>query len=252
MPSAGCNLETNPTGEDPHPVAADGRFMVLCPQGYALLDTRTDAITILPHGPEWSAVGARYVEGRGDERCRLCVVLFEIGTAKLSERPEDEVADLDRSGAPRVCPALRREVLATGEGRQSRFLAYDNGLLAHATSHGDVRIDTCRGHERVPGGHSTPLNFDLCGGLLTWDTGHSASEYFNRVEEFSHGTLVAYRLSGHKRRTWALPSLAVEGVEYQRGVFGYSTHTANTVFWVGSRVLNDGFVERSSVYAARF
>jgi hypothetical protein len=81
-----------------------------------------------------------------------------------------------------------------------------------------------------------------------------------------HGTLSSYRLSTGRRQTWKLPPLALlgapdidgSGPEVQSpGVYGYSTHTANTVFWIATRTVKAAGVTSglivetsSSVYAA--
>jgi hypothetical protein len=40
-------------------------------------------------------------------------------------------------------------------------------------------------------------------------------------------------------------------IPLERGVFGYSTHTANTVFWVATRTIDGESVDTSSVYTAK-
>ncbi len=66
------------------------------------------------------------------------------------------------------------------------------------------------------------------------------------------GSLYAYQLGSHRRHIWLLPRLNSEAGG-PTGTFGYSTHTANMVFWIATRTLADGevlSVETSSVYAA--
>jgi hypothetical protein len=100
-------------------------------------------------------------------------------------------------------------------------------------------------------------NFELGGGLLTWDTGHSAVNFEPNEETSSSGTLSSYRPSNGKRRTWKLPRLSINRGQDDEspGVCGYSAHTANTVFWIATRFLvgageEGGAVGVSSVYAA--
>jgi hypothetical protein len=81
----------------------------------------------------------------------------------------------------------------------------------------------------------------------------------------AHGTLSSYRLSTGRRQTWKLPRLPLVGAPNidgsgpeveSPGVYGYSTHTANTVFWIATRTVRGAaltsalIVETSSVYAA--
>jgi hypothetical protein len=102
-----------------------------------------------------------------------------------------------------------------------------------------------------------PSNFELGGGLLTWDTGHSAVNFEPNEETASRGTLSSYQLSSGKRRTWKLPRLSINRGQDDEspGVYGYSAHTANTVFWIATRMLvgvGEGSVAvgTSSIYAA--
>ncbi len=52
---------------------------------------------------------------------------------------------------------------------------------------------------------------------------------------------------------WTLPRLPLAEAHPVTGVLGYSTHTANTVFWVAARTLNGKLpeVETSAVYALK-
>lgn len=98
--------------------------------------------------------------------------------------------------------------------------------------------------------------FDLHGGLLTRDTGQVPPDSYGEEELVAHGTLTSYRISSGKRRSWNLPRPVATGgtTAVPRGDFGYSTHTANTVFWIALRTLAGSpipHVETSTVYAAR-
>ncbi len=52
---------------------------------------------------------------------------------------------------------------------------------------------------------------------------------------------------------WTLTRLPLAEAHPVTGVLGYSTHTANTVFWVAARTLNGKLpeVETSAVYALK-
>jgi hypothetical protein len=154
---------------------------------------------------------------------------------------------------------LRHGVLAERGGGLPGLWSYSGGIFVHSdvVSTG-VHIERCHGRSIVLHGRGEVKSFDVRGGLLTWDTGHDATDH-EAQEDVSHGTLTSYRFAIRKRRTWALPSLSLlQGgfLGSESGVFGYSTHTANTVFWIASRTLgygNEGktsFVATSSVYAA--
>jgi hypothetical protein len=116
---------------------------------------------------------------------------------------------------------------------------------------GRVRINFCKPRPQVLDGTGMAANFALRGGLLTWDSGHKASEFYSSFDEFSRGSLTSYEFATGQRSTWTLPKLSLRGGEYPSGVFGYSTHTSNMVFWIASRVLNGPLIEVSSVYASR-
>ncbi len=118
-----------------------------------------------------------------------------------------------------------------------------------------MRIDRCHGRPILLHGRGVPGNFDVRGGLLTWDTGQNAIG-FDVEEGFAHGTLTAYRLSNGRRRSWELPRLVLNtgAPPLPTTVVGYSTHTATTVFWVAARKVGGekvSTVETSAVYAAK-
>jgi hypothetical protein len=189
----------------------------------------------------------------------VCIALYQIATGTMSDRPAWQVPDLDRLGAPPVCRALRPKLLADKESGLSKLFSYADGLLAHpAHRAGSVQIDRCNGGPIVLRGRGEPRNFDIRAGVLTWDTAHHATD-FESQDDVRHGTLSSYRIANGVRRSWPLPSLTLKGAlpGVEPGVFGGSTHTANTVFWIASRTLgfsNEGkttFVETSSVFAAQ-
>jgi hypothetical protein len=263
---AGCKLaggmgpgEWAPEGE-PRTIAAGGRFMVNCTVTFGLLDVRTGAVTMLPKGSEWRIVGKGYVQGRAVEgKCLSCTALYDIATGVVSARPPEQALDLDQRGAPPICRALRRHVFNEREAGLPRFWSYSSGVFAHQAARrgeptaGGVRIERCHGHPTVVHTRREAFNFDVGDGLVTWDNGRKADFAYDENEDTEHGTLTAYWLANGRRRTWSLPSVSLAGGEYvhQSGVFGYSVHTANTVFWIATRALNgDRLVERSSVYAA--
>ena len=273
----GCGLG----GEEPNqvgPEAAAGRFLLQCGKGEGLYDVRSGTVTLLPAGSEegpWLRVGSHYVEGQGRHNCRqsrveredvLCRALYDIATGIVTFRPEHEWPDLDRAGAPSACPKLLRILLpespATTEGEYqvARDAVYSDGLLATfgARRH-QVKLERCGGHATILHCSCEPVDFDLGGGLLTWDTGHLASEYdYNEAYgiDVSHGRLWSYDLHSHRRQSWTLPRRPLvlnNGFPPRLGVFGWSTHTSNTVFWIAALELERGerdLIGAWAVYAA--
>ena len=159
-------------------------------------------------------------------------------------------------------------------------LAYDERVFAHVTHNSqNVRVERCSGHSTFLSGpneseprllsnpseprRSEPSSFDLGDGLLTWDTGQNVKNYLDE-ESGTRGTLSSYQLPNDRRRTWQLPRLTTRnlsaapgssGYESLTGVYGYSTHTANSIFWIAARTIYQvgklGIaVDASSVYAA--
>jgi hypothetical protein len=114
-----------------------------------------------------------------------------------------------------------------------------------------VQLEGCHGHKLTIRGTGEALNLDLRGGVLSWDTGHDASSFEGGS---AGGKVVSYSLRTHRRRTWRLPLLPVVGREAGlRGAFGYSTHTANTIFWIATERLagaKSEVIDTSAVYAA--
>lgn len=142
--------------------ASSGRFLLQCSastaiEESALLDVRTDRITVLPtasyredglHGTVWQGVGRHYVIGGTGVHARCgrprrhedCLALFDISTGVVSEVPESRVPDVDRVGAPPLCSALREKVRHLSQGELvsdygplialGSYFSYREGLLA--------------------------------------------------------------------------------------------------------------------------
>jgi hypothetical protein len=232
----------------------------------------------------WTALGTRYVQGTAaPEECshgagehEPCIALFDLATDAVSYRPPSQVLNLDLPGAPQICPALRASLRAQLRQVLPEQFAFQGGVFAHPTANRpNIRIERCNGRSTLlrgpseppmkPGGvrPSEPRSFDLGAGLLTWDTAHNASGAEMNEQSNARGTLSSYRLSTGRRQTWKLPPLALigapdidgSGPEVESpGVYGYSTHTANTVFWIATRTVKAAAVtsgltvETSTVY----
>ena len=157
-----------------------------------------------------------------------------------------------------LCPALRRRILAAERAAVTPSFAYENGLFVHAAKRaGYVEIDRCKRPPIVISGRGEPRDFDLSAGLLTWDTGYPTSgvDEEEEAESRSPHLLSAYRIATGRRRSWRLPRLVLlNGEEPRHVVFGYSTHTDHTVFWVADRSVNHGktglVAESFSIYSA--
>jgi hypothetical protein len=275
---AGCSIE-NEEDRSAGLVAAAGRFLVGCGEGSALLAAATGARTQLPQPPygEWRAIGTRYVEGiaihqacthSASEEQKLarggseltCIALYDIATGAVSYRPESQVPELDRPGAPVVCAAFRPKLLA--EGRFDTGFAFGEGLLAESVNHGEmppkrIRIKHCNGRSRVIATASIPRNLFLVGGLLTWDTGHAGTDVYaeDEGEDTHHGRLWSYQTATHRRHSLPLPQTrTMVASQTVHGVFGYSSHAGKTLFWIAASFVNGDKglnVETSAVYAAK-
>jgi hypothetical protein len=183
-----------------------------------------------------------------------------------------------------VCRTLRGKIVkARGEGLDAERFAYGDGVFVRPTrNERNVRLERCHGRPLTvpgpaeptrhitligPGGRKTreplspavPNNFDLRDGLLTWSTGYDPTGFDEFQEAIEYGTLTSYELANGRRRTWRLPDIPLyTGAEPPpNGVFGYSAHTVNTVFWIAARDMTGGeaglcCVETSYLYAARF
>lgn len=239
--------------------AAAGRFLVDCREKTALLDFRTGVLTPLPEtGAGWAEVGSRYVSSayengvrcRGMRRHEGCLVLYDIATRLVTKVPEARVPDLDRPGAPPVCPALRRRVLASERVGETEGGSYGDGVFVRSLAlkpEGPsrwLRVERCHGHVTMLYSRIEPRSIDVSAGLLTWDTGHSENEDEEEGIKVRTGAITAYDLATHKRRSWALPALPLnsDGGEPNEptsvGVFGSSTHTKTTLFWIADRTLS--------------
>ena len=160
-----------------------------------------------------------------------------------------EYRELNRPGAPPVCAALRREVKHEEIPINGEF-SYEDDLFAKSVgSHGTVRLKHCDGSSTVLPGRrergSEPLFFDLRAGVVTWDT---ADSEYGAFPAKRGARLDAYNLRTHRREEWTLPNPAPGYAA------GWSTHTANTVFWLPDRARACGEtcrVETVYVYAAR-
>jgi hypothetical protein len=276
--SPGCELKQDRNSS----TAAVGRFLLACGiYQQRLLNVVTGEITQLPVlGGTWEMVGALYVDGDVDARLcprsrsgaeQVCRALYDIATGSISYRPLSQQPDLGRAGAPPTCARLRKQINVAEQ--QSIEFSYWNGILVEAARHGgDLRIERCTGRPAVVGAPhdagNTPENFDLHGGLLTWDTGHPASSFQSEEEaggqklgDLRRGALFSDLLATHTRHSWRLPRRSLQGEEVglpTTGVFGYSTHTKNMVFWIATRYCHEGRAggscsagETFSVYAAR-
>ena len=262
-------------------------------QSQGVLDVPTASSFTLPNvagyfaSRSWVRIGALYVEGLAvPEKCshsgrerEPCIYLFDLATGAVSFRPPSQVLNLDLPGAPQICPPLRSSLRAQLRyGLLPEQLAFGDGVFAHPTANlHNIRIERCNGRSTLlrgpsepaaqPGGvrPSQPRSFDLGAGLLTWDTAHNADGAEMNEQSNAHGTLSSYRLSTGRRQAWKLPPLPLlgapnidgSGPEVESpGVYGYSAHTANTVFWIATRTVKGAgitsglIVETSSVYAA--
>jgi hypothetical protein len=100
---------------------------------------------------------------------------------------------------------------------------------------------------------------------LTWDTGHRGEDFGEeellgapKNGQLRRGTLVSYSLATHRRESWTLPRLRLQGENSglpTTGVFGYSTHTKYMVFWIAARYCKEDLSSgcstvTSSVYTA--
>lgn len=253
----GCALAES----GPYVTAAAGRFLVGCGHGAALLDVRTGALTMLPtgeYGPEWDAVGRRYVSGPAELHARClrtkrhegCIALYEIATGAVHKVPEAHVPDLDRPGAPPACAAFRHKLLRLNREELPVQFSYSEGALATTVQIGEapvreLRVDRCHRRPTTLHIHAEPENIQLRGGILSWDTarpgdGYEEEEGPKEEAQLGRDTLTTYGLDTRRRRNWALPRLPLQTGQPQpvTGVFGYSAHTDYAVFWIAARSLS--------------
>ena len=256
----GCELESQ--AEQATPRGGGGRFFLACDHEQEdVLNLQTGQTQPLPHELSrysWDRVGALYAEDsnyRGCAHLNDCIALYELATGTLSERHTLPLVDLNRPGAPSltICPALRHRVL-TAEHEAPPDFAYENGLYAHPVKHTYVEIDRCKRPPILLATRGEPRDFSLNNGLLTWDTGYPTRGILEEDESRFPSVLTAYQLATGKRRNWRLPPRLVPYAEPPRSTLGYSTHTANTVFWIADRSVRPnviGFeVETFAVYSA--
>jgi hypothetical protein len=225
----------------------------------------TGALTPLPEGISWNELGARYARGEdaGEHQ-----VVRSLATGATRREGDSEFADLDRPGAPgvrSVCPRLRARVRTEARYLTGSF-AYDSGVLARQLGErGHLEVARCRGRARVLAGQQlsgkehnhVPRDFDVRGGVLSWDTGSYADttggDEGGPAERAFRSRLNVLALASGRRRTWMLPRVALPGAEADS--YGYSTHAAGTVFWLATRSLGFGnsgpFVQTYSLYSAR-
>lgn len=263
----GCELQSQYQADQSSgqalPNPSSGRFLLQCGvYEQAVLDVRTGQTQLLPDDLShywWRVAGTDYAESpnTGCGGYDKCFALYDLATGAISVRRAPAIVDLDRPGAPTapLCPALRRRILAAKRAAAPSF-AYERGLFVHAAKRaGYIEIDRCKRPPIVLSGRGEPRNFDLSAGLLTWDTGYPTSGIDEEGESPYPSVLNAYQLATRRRRSWRLPARVLPG-ETRPVVFGYSTHTSQTVFWIADRSVNYGktglIVETSSIYSARF
>jgi hypothetical protein len=255
--TGGCELDDGPEGLP----AGSGRFLVYCNHSKELLDARTGRMKPLPtteYGPDWEAVGSRYVEGVVKLECRRskleiregrpCAALYDIATGAISYRTQLAVTNLDRPGAPPICKALRTRIDENWEGYSERIFAVGGHSLGVYRCHGKPRL--------LPAIPKEPMDLTLSAGVVSWNTGVSAEELPDPTQGL-HGALSAYTLRSGRLREFTLPQIFVAKLpEHPKpGVFGYSAHTANMVFWIATRTITPGMEGvtkgTAEVYAAK-
>jgi hypothetical protein len=249
---AGCRLLDQAEGSSYEPTAAAARVLITCVQlqheRQQLLDMRTGDVTPLPEGVSWGELGTRYVRG---EDAGEHLLVRSLATGATKSVGDSEFADLSRpaaTGIRDVCPRLRARVRAEARYLTGSF-AYGGGVLARQLGErGELEVARCRGRSRVLSGqrisgrahNHVPRDFDVRGGVISWDTGSYADttaggEGGPRERGFRSRVNVL-ELASRRRRAWSLPQLAIEHAEPD--YYGYSTHTANTIFWVATSSLS--------------
>jgi hypothetical protein len=251
---AGCELQDRAG-------AADGRFLVSCAAGPGVFDATSATLTPLPsreYGPIWVGVGTRYAYGAAGygtsclygTRKEGCTASFDLATGTERLLPAQDVPEVDHPGAPPVCRALRRTLYDLRSGSLPAEGGYAKGLLVSWLKHGEdpvtkLQLDHCTGHRTIISSPAEPLDIEVGGGLVSWDTGHGTSgmnareEYASTEEEryeHSGGELIIYSPATHRRTAWKLPQRPLR-LPYEPtpvGVWGYSAHTDNDVFWAGA------------------
>jgi hypothetical protein len=276
----GCVLENEAPREDPEVIAGGGRFLLSCYKElrngcfYAIYRTLPRCGEKIREEPETPTEkeSRQQVQRLLYARTRTTILCSSSQICNHLNPP---------TVTKPVCQALRAKV-HKAEASSSEFV-YQAGVLVRSThNYRNVRLDRCHGHPLIlpgpseptrhitlvgpKGRHTTeplsggePNNFELRDGLLTWSTGHDPTSFDEFTEAIEYGTLTSYELANGRRRTWRLPDIPLyTGAEPPpNGVFGYSAHTVNTVFWIAARDMTGGeaglcCVETSYLYAARF
>jgi hypothetical protein len=183
-------------------------------------------------------------------RTEGCTAIFDLATGTERLVAGQDAPEVDQRGAPPVCRALRRTVHDLRSGSLQAEGGYAKGLLVRWLKHGEdpvteLQIDRCDGQRTIIRSPGEPVDIEVGGRLVSWDTGHGTSgmsargEYASGEEEryeHSRGELITYSPGSHRRETWSLPRrplrLAYEPTPV--GVWGYSAHTGSDVFWAGA------------------
>jgi len=274
----GCVLENEAPREDPEVIAGGGRFLLSCFE-----ELRNGCFVALGH--YLLRCGEKLGEettGEKESRQQVQRLLYARTGASILCSSSQICNRLNPPTVTKpVCQALRvkiRKAEATG----GEFV-YRGGVFVRLThNYRNVRLERCHGHPLIlpgpseptrhitligPGHQKTtkalspgePNNFDLRDGLLTWSNGFDPTGSSPFEDAIEYGTLTSYELASGTRWTWRLPSIPLYTGEEPppSGVFGYSEHTVNTVFWIAARDMTGGeaglcCVESSYLYAARF
>ena len=274
----GCVLENEAPREDPEVIAGGGRFLLSCFE-----ELRNGCFVALGH--YLLRCGEKLGEettGEKESRQQVQRLLYARTGASIFCSSSQICNHLNPPTVTKpVCQALRAKI-HKAEATGGEFV-YRGGVFVRPThNYRNVRLERCQGHPLIipgpseptrhitlvgPEGHHTteplsggePNNFDLRDGLLTWSTSHDPTTFDEFTEAIEYGTLTSYELASGRRRTWKLPDIPLyTGAEPPpSGVFGYSAHTVNTIFWIAARDMAGGeaglcCVETSYLYAARF
>ncbi|MHB1538886.1 MAG: hypothetical protein ACYCUM_04525 [Solirubrobacteraceae bacterium] len=283
---AGCNLDSEDEDEEygVGQTAAAGRFLLSCrPEteeavsaSSVVFSPASGKALALPRGFGWFRLGSRYAEGVR-EPFGGGPFIDDLATGRVRKIRGYEAAALQGSGAPgqrSICAKLSRRVRKLGGlSYIGGNFSYQSGVLARQYGvRGEVAIEHCHGRPillegqhigRSRGLDFLPHDFDLRGGLISWDTGGAPAENEERVrdEHLFRATLSAYTLATGARYRWPLPRIHVTGAPGGEGALaqaqppGYSSHTASMVFWIATRSIECGEDEctakTAAVYAAR-
>jgi hypothetical protein len=274
----GCVLENEAPREDPEVIAGGGRFLLSCFE-----ELRNGCFVALGH--YLLRCGEKLGEettGEKESRQQVQRLLYARTGASILCSSSQICNRLNPPTVTKpVCQALRAKI-RKAEATGGEFV-YRGGVFVRPThNYRNVRLERCHGHPLIlpgpseptrhvtligPGHQKTtkalspgePNNFDPRYGLLTWSNGFDPTSSSPFEEATEYGTLTSYELASGERRTWKLPSIPLYTGEEPppSGVFGYSAHTVNTVFWIAARDMTGGeaglcCVETSYLYAARF